>query len=78
MKGRGGLGFRDLEILNLALLAKQIWRVITNPNLLVSKVHERGKLDRNTTPAHGFLVLEKYPQGGRVIATRAMEAGGRW
>ena len=32
------MGFRDLEILNLALLAKQIWRVITSPNLLVSKV----------------------------------------
>nr|XP_027103245.1 uncharacterized protein LOC113724555 [Coffea arabica] len=37
-KGEGGLGFRDLEAVNLALLAKQIWRIITNPNLLVSKV----------------------------------------
>ena len=32
------MGFRDLEAVNLALLAKQIWRIITNPNLLVSKV----------------------------------------
>ncbi|XP_071933588.1 uncharacterized mitochondrial protein AtMg00310-like [Coffea arabica] len=38
VKGRGGLGFRDLETFNLALLAKQNWRIITNPNLLVSKV----------------------------------------
>ncbi|XP_027102929.2 uncharacterized mitochondrial protein AtMg00310-like [Coffea arabica] len=38
VKGKGGLGFRDLEAFNVALLAKQIWRVITNPNLLVSKV----------------------------------------
>ena len=38
VKGKGGLGFRDLEALNVALLAKKIWRVVTNPNLLVSKV----------------------------------------
>ena len=34
----GGLGFRDLEAFNLALLAKQIWRIITNRNMLVSKI----------------------------------------
>ena len=38
VKGKGRLGFRDLEAFNLALLAKQIWRLITTPNLLVSKV----------------------------------------
>ncbi|XP_027103152.1 uncharacterized mitochondrial protein AtMg00310-like [Coffea arabica] len=38
VKGKGGIGFRDLEALNIALLAKQIWRFIIAPNLLVSKV----------------------------------------
>ncbi|XP_071932952.1 uncharacterized protein [Coffea arabica] len=38
VKGKGGMGFRDLEAFNLALLAKQIWRIVINPNLLVSKV----------------------------------------
>nr|XP_027060887.1 uncharacterized protein LOC113687483 [Coffea arabica] len=38
VKGRGGLGFRDLEAFNTALLAKQIWRFLMAPNLLVSKV----------------------------------------
>ncbi|XP_027166343.1 uncharacterized protein LOC113766338 [Coffea eugenioides] len=38
VKGRGGIGFRDLEAFNTALLAKQIWRFLTAPNLLVSKV----------------------------------------
>ncbi|XP_027157225.1 uncharacterized protein LOC113758655 [Coffea eugenioides] len=38
VKGKGGIGFRDLEAFNTALLAKQIWRFLTSPNLLVSKV----------------------------------------
>ncbi|XP_027067847.1 uncharacterized mitochondrial protein AtMg00310-like [Coffea arabica] len=38
VKGKGGLGFRDLEAFNEALLAKQLWRIITFPNLLMSKV----------------------------------------
>ncbi|XP_027169605.1 uncharacterized protein LOC113769345 [Coffea eugenioides] len=37
-KKNGGLGFKDLQSFNRALLAKQIWRIIRNPNLLSSKV----------------------------------------
>ncbi|XP_071939585.1 uncharacterized mitochondrial protein AtMg00310-like [Coffea arabica] len=33
-----GLGFKDLQMFNKALLAKQVWKLITQPNLLVSKV----------------------------------------
>ena len=32
------LGFRDLEAFNEALLAKQLSRILTSPNLLMSKV----------------------------------------
>lgn len=38
VKGKGGIGIRDLEHFNSALLVKQIWHFITAPNLLVSRV----------------------------------------
>ncbi|KAK6135653.1 hypothetical protein DH2020_030618 [Rehmannia glutinosa] len=37
-KEKGGLGFKDIHDFNLALIAKQIWRVLTEPTLLMSKV----------------------------------------
>ncbi|KAK6139898.1 hypothetical protein DH2020_026343 [Rehmannia glutinosa] len=37
-KEEGGLGFKDLQDFNLALIAKQLWRVLSEPNLLMSKV----------------------------------------
>ena len=37
-KARGGMGFRDLELFNLALLGKHGWRFITNPNSLCARV----------------------------------------
>ncbi|XP_074328485.1 uncharacterized protein LOC141666397 [Apium graveolens] len=37
-KAKGGLGFRSLFGFNIALLGKHVWRCISNPQLLVSRV----------------------------------------
>ncbi|KAJ1267989.1 hypothetical protein BS78_07G101900 [Paspalum vaginatum] len=37
-KKKGGLGYRDLHMFNLAMLARQGWRILMNPESLFSQV----------------------------------------
>jgi hypothetical protein len=37
-KQKGGLRFKDVEVFNLALLAKQGWRIIQYPDSLVARI----------------------------------------
>ncbi|XP_024008064.1 uncharacterized protein LOC112084035 [Eutrema salsugineum] len=58
----GGLGFRDLNDFNLALLAKQLWRLIQYPSSLLARVLRRRYYrqsdpleDRNVySPSYGW------------------------
>ena len=37
-KAKGGLGLRDIQLFNQALLAKLAWRILTVPNCLLSRI----------------------------------------
>ena len=39
-KSNGGMGFRNFQAFNLAMLAKQGWRLLSNPDSLCAKVYQ--------------------------------------
>ncbi|KAL9668951.1 hypothetical protein QQ045_006492 [Rhodiola kirilowii] len=38
-KGKGGMGFRSLEAMNIAMLMKQLWRFVNHPDHLISRIY---------------------------------------
>ncbi|OMO64624.1 reverse transcriptase [Corchorus capsularis] len=74
----GGLGFRDFEAFNLSLLAKQCWRLMTNPDSLCYRIMKakyfwgsdfmRAKLGTNPS-----FIWRSLLAGRRVL-----EEGSRW
>ena len=37
-EGEGGMGFHDLYLFNMAMLARQAWRLLTSPDTLCGNV----------------------------------------
>ena len=57
-KTEGGLGFRDLEKFNQALVAKSVWRIIRRPDSLIGRIlrvsyFPNGNILEATCPSYG-------------------------
>lgn len=50
----GGLGFRDLKSFNVALLGKQLWRIITCPDSLLGRLY-KSRYFRSCSPLDATL-----------------------
>ncbi|KAL9811831.1 hypothetical protein AtNW77_Chr5g0113741 [Arabidopsis thaliana] len=53
-KAEGGLGFKDIEAFNIALLGKQLWRLVTRPKSLLGRIY-KSRYFRKSDPLHAPL-----------------------
>jgi hypothetical protein len=58
----GGMGFRDMHLFNIAMLAKQVWRLQTNPHSLLAQC----------------LKAKYYPNSDIIHAPRSRSASYAW
>ncbi|KAL0374642.1 UNVERIFIED_CONTAM: putative mitochondrial protein [Sesamum radiatum] len=77
-KLEGGLGFRDLEAFNLALLSKQLWRLLTRPDSLVSKVLKAKYYPRSHLFDASVGTRPSYTWRSLLAAKDLLIAGCRW
>lgn len=73
--------FRDFRDFNLALLGKQGWRFLSNPESLVSRVYKARYFPKTnfleaTTGTNPSLYLEEHTRGKRVDCRWSLLVGG--
>ena len=68
-KGMGGLGFKDFELFNLAMLGKQGWRLLTHPQSLCARVL-KGKSYPNTDVLHATVPARASATWKAIVAGR--------
>ena len=67
-KSEGGMGFRDIYSFNLAMLAKQCWRIVTEPESLVARVLKAKYFPNGS-------ILEATPKNGSSFTWQSICAG---
>jgi hypothetical protein len=77
-KNSGGLDFRDLKVFNLAMLAKQGWRILHHPNSLVARIMQ-AKCYSNATYLEAHLGRRPSNAWRSILHARAvLEEGLIW
>ena len=77
-KYNGGMGFRDLSVFNRALIAKQCWLLVSNPNSLAVRVlknyyfHASSFLNAKDS-CSGSLIWKNFLWGHNILVS-----GSRW
>lgn len=59
-KALGGLGFRDIEAFNLALLGKQLWRMLKNKESLLTRIFRSRYFSKSDLLSAGLGSLPSY------------------
>lgn len=75
-KADGGMGFKDLSLFNEAMLAKQVWRLIRQPESLQERVakgvHPLLEFYGSKSYAHAFVGVDESA-GGRPIVAKCLK-----
>lgn len=75
-RGQGGLGIRNVSIFNKALLMKKVWRIVHDPQLLVSKVF------RSRSPGQSWIRDTKHNMSlgrrGLLLASHHLQSNCAW
>ena len=77
-KAEGGMGFRDLKAFNLALLAKQWWRMQQNPNSLVHRVLKAKYFPNGVACEAELGRRPSYAWRSMWTAKKVVDRGSRW
>jgi hypothetical protein len=77
-KSQGGMGFRDLESFNKALLAKQCWRILQNPDSLVAKIFKAKYFPRGSILTAQLGRRPSYVWKSLWAAQDLLKAGIKW
>ncbi|XP_042946916.1 uncharacterized mitochondrial protein AtMg00310-like [Carya illinoinensis] len=77
-KFQGGMGFRDLHLFNLALLAKQGWRLLRNEDSLLYKVYKAKYFPNSSLFDSKVCASSSYVWKGIWEALDCLRKGCRW
>ena len=78
LKGQGGLGFKDIENFNLAMLGKQVWRLLHNKDSLFYKVFKSKYFLDCTILDEGVKLNGSYAWSNILKVRRVVWLGSKW